>query len=116
MAFHNGAGGARAAPKWSAIMNPIATQVDECVTKITDRWIYYTQTLKFKPEVKLSEIIDSFAAPVREFIRINYPIVYVAPPEMFWMILFNSIYKSQTHPSAEVNAAIIELNQKYGIK
>jgi len=81
--------------------------------EVRTKWIYYTQTIHFRPEVPLSERIDSFAQPIHQFFENKYPILLVGSSEIFWLTVFTAILQSGTHPKEEVNAAIAELKKKY---
>jgi len=56
----------------------IKEQTERCVREITQRWVYFINTLRFKDDVPLSGIIDSFTQPIQEFTRINYPLLHSA--------------------------------------
>lgn len=86
-----------------------STATDE----IKEKWLKFDETLPFKEGVPLSKKIDLFVQPVQEFISNKYPIVLTGPPDIFWLIIFNAILESGTHPKDEVNLAINELSKKY---
>jgi hypothetical protein len=65
----------------SELRDQIISQTDECILKIKERWIYYNQMLKFKNEVQLSEIIESFSLPILEFVNLRYPLFATSPDQ-----------------------------------
>jgi hypothetical protein len=91
----------------------IPAQMSECVNAISERWLYYNEKLKFKPEVRLSEIIEGFAMPMREFVANSYPIVSEAGAETFWLVVFQGIQQTGKPSLAAINAAISELDAKF---
>ena len=50
------------------------------IEDIQDRWINYTQSVRFKNDVTLSENIDSFAQPLAEFFKKRYLNLYSESP------------------------------------
>jgi hypothetical protein len=98
------------------IKRQVMDQTKDCVEKISERWTYYMQVLKFRQEVKLSEIIDSFTFPIREFINRNYPLLAEAPPTLFWNMVFLGVEKSKTHSVKDIRVAELELYERYRVK
>ena len=94
----------------------VAAQTEECVAKITERWLYYHETLKFKDGVSLVTIIDLFIMPINEFMKLHYPLLHAAPPDLFWMMIFRAIQASHTHSQEELNEAVKELYKKYRLQ
>lgn len=78
------------------------------------KWVHFHQTVHLKAEVPLSEKIDFFVQPVQQFFQNKYPVLLQGPSEIFWLTVFTAILESGTHPKEAVNAAITELNKKYG--
>jgi hypothetical protein len=89
-------------------------EVTDCTRQISEKWVYFTKTLKFKETVSLAEQIDVFVVPIQEFVEAKYPLLMAEPINIFWTMLFTAILQSKTHSSDEVNAAITELDKKYG--
>jgi hypothetical protein len=94
----------------------IKEQTEQCVREITQRWAYFINTLRFKDDVPLGDIIDSFTHPIREFMRLNYPLLHSGPPNYFWATLFLAIQQAKTHTAEQVNLAHDELYQRYRTK
>jgi hypothetical protein len=90
----------------------IRMQAEECTENIRRRWLYFIDTLKFKPEVTLTEVIESFAMPIQEYVEAHYPLLIASSPELFWMMIFRAIQIASTHPQADLNVATEELYQK----
>lgn len=87
----------------------IMEQTQRCIVDITNRWSFYWKTLKFLPEVPLSEIIYSFSMPIAEFIKLNYPLLAQGPADLFWNMIFVAIASSKTHSIEVINNAVSEL-------
>ncbi|WGD31306.1 hypothetical protein AncyloWKF20_05630 [Ancylobacter sp. WKF20] len=51
----------------------VIVQAQACCQTIGDKWEAFNASLKFKEDVALSEIIATFAVPIEQGIRINYP-------------------------------------------
>lgn len=94
----------------------VAAQTEECIPKITQRWLYFDETLKFKDDVPLSTIIDRFSMLINEFVKVHYPLLLGPPADLFWMMVFRAIQVSNTHPQEELNKAVRELYQKYRLQ
>jgi len=82
---------------------------------IKRKWLYFDQTIHFKAEAPLSEKIDLFAQPLREFVAKKYPLLLTSG-EIFWLTVFSAILESGTHSKELVNEAIEELQGKYGAR
>jgi hypothetical protein len=90
-------------------------KVAACINNIGQKWLYYTEVLKFKPETPLSEIIESFAIPMRQFIGNTYPSLYAAGPGLsavFWLMVFRGVQKTGFPSPDAINRAIEELDVK----
>ena len=96
----------------------LKSQSTDCVYKLIDRWKYFITALVFKEEVRLSERMELFATPAREFVEGNYPQLLSNPAsekDMFWTMIFAAVYGSKTYPASEINAAVTELRVKMKI-
>jgi len=80
---------------------------------IKSKWIFFNQTIHLKAEVPLSQKIDMFAQPLREFIKKKYPLLLMSG-EIFWLTVLSAILESGTHTKEAVNRATEELQSKYG--
>lgn len=87
-------------------------QSSECCDEIAARWVHYNNVLKFKPDVKLSEIIEGFANPIQQFVQSSYPMLYGMGPQFFWTLIFTAIEKSGV-PSVLVEKAAQEMGLKF---
>jgi hypothetical protein len=90
----------------------ILAEAEECISKISDRWLYYNEKLKFKPDVRLAEIIEGFAMPMQEFVRMSYPLLDAAGPRFFWMVVFHGIQRTGSPSLDAINQAIEEIDAK----
>lgn len=86
---------------------------DAIVASLGPKWRMFCQAVPFKPEVPLADRIEAFAAPAIAGMLQHYPTTKSAPPGLLWMMVFTAILESKTHPAAEVNAAIAQLEAKY---
>ena len=77
------------------------------------KWIQFNETVHLKAEVPLSQRIDLFAQPIRQFFESKYPALLLGTSEIFWLTIFTAILQSGTHPKEDVNAAIGKLKLKY---
>ncbi|MBV1705903.1 MAG: hypothetical protein KGQ37_01705 [Hyphomicrobiales bacterium] len=90
----------------------IHTECEQCVAQISQKWLHYNNALKFKSDVRLSNIIEGFALPTREFVRETHPLIYALVPSLFWMIVFRGIQQTGMPSFEEINHAITELDAK----
>ena len=97
---------------------PNAEELDHLATAAADetrtKWLYFHQTVHLQPEVPLAEKIDFFAQPLSQFFRSKYPQLLLGGSEIFWLTIFTAVLESGTHPKDEVNAAVEQLQAKYG--
>lgn len=84
--------------------------------EVREKWLYFNKVLQFKADVSLAEQIDIFSKPLSEFFQQKYPALLLGGSEIFWLSTFTAILESGTHPKDEVNAAVAQLQQKYGGK
>jgi hypothetical protein len=94
------------------IQSITTAQMQECANAISAKWLHYNEVLKFKPEVSLAQIIESFAIPIREFVAKSYPVIAVGGPESFWLVVFLGIQQTGKPSLPAINAAIEELDSK----
>ena len=80
------------------------------------KWVHFHQTVHLKAEVPLAEKIDFFAQPLSQFFQSKYPQLLLGGSEMFWLTVFTAVLESGTHPKDQVNAAVAQLQIKYGRK
>ncbi len=90
----------------------VRAQSEGCINQIMEPWVYYNKTLKFKPDVPLSEVIIGFALPMGEFVRKAYPSLYAVGPTLFWTMLFRGVQKSGIPSPEAIKDAITELRSK----
>jgi hypothetical protein len=90
----------------------IHAECEACIAQISEKWLYYNKMLKFKPDVPLSDIIEGFAVPMREFVSQTYPVIYAAGPALFWMVIFRGIQQTRIPSLEAVNHALTELDAK----
>ena len=95
-------------------LSPTQELLNMAIEDIKDRWINYTQTLRFKKDAPLCENIDIFAHPLAEFFKKRYLNLYQYDGSIFWYTVSMAILNSKTHPIDEVNLAMKELNAKLG--
>ena len=84
--------------------------------EVLEKWIHFHNTVHLKAEVPLSQEMDFFAQPLSQFFEQKYPQLLLGGLELFWLITFTAILESGTHPKEVVNAAIAQLQSKYGGK
>ncbi len=102
-----------ATSKGTLSTDDLKAQMDLCASRISDKWIFFNQTMKFRPEVPLVGIIENFAIPVQEFVKNTYPALYAGGPKMFWMVMFLGLARSGVPSKEVVNRAIAELEAKF---
>lgn len=91
----------------------LKAQMDKAVQALPGKWIEFHRQLKFKTDVQLSEIIEIFLTPAREYIVTQYPAFASAPNEVIWMIVFTAVMEAGTHTKEDVNEAVAILEAKY---
>ena len=94
-------------------LDPMEDLLNLAIEDLGDKWISYTKSTRFKISVPLSESIDIFAQPLDEFFKKRYMTLYQFSRSIFWYTVSKAILKTKTHPQAEVNSAIKELDDKY---
>ena len=87
--------------------------MDLCADRISEKWAFYNQTIKFRLEVSLVLIIESFAIPAQEFVKNVYPALYAAGPQMFWMVMFLGLARSGIPSKKAMTQALEELDAKF---
>jgi len=87
--------------------------MDLCADRISEKWTLYNQTFKFKPDVPLAKIIETFAIPAQEFVSTTFPALYAGEPKVFWMVMFLGLARSGVLSKDAVNQAIEELDAKF---
>jgi hypothetical protein len=90
----------------------IHAECEACIAQISEKWLYYNKMLKFKPDVPLSDIIEGFAIPMREFVGKTHPVIHAAGPALFWMVVFRGIQQTRIPSLEAINHAITELDGK----
>jgi hypothetical protein len=103
----------RKEPDADVLAAQLSKQSEMCINQIKGRWLYYNKTFVFKPEVRFSEIIETFSIPMREFVHQSYPMLLVSGEGIFWMMLFSAIQQSGTHDMETLNNAVAEIEKKY---
>jgi hypothetical protein len=100
--------------KRASTPNELSALAQSATSDIRDRWLYFTKTIHFREDVPLAKRIESFATPIQEFLRVNYPGLKDAPAGVFWMMLVTAIAEAKTHESAELDRAVEQLRARYG--
>ena len=95
-------------------VDPMEDLLNLAIEDLVEKWISYTKSTRFKISVPLSENIDIFAEPLVEFFKNRYMTLYQFSGSIFWYTVSKAILVSKTHPQAEINFAILQLNTKYG--
>lgn len=111
-AYWAGVIGQRRQTSEQEVEKAIHAECEACVVEISQKWLYYNKILKFKPDVPLSEIIEGFAIPMREFVSKTHPLIHAAGPSLFWMVVFWGIQKTGSPSLEAINHAITELDAK----
>jgi hypothetical protein len=91
----------------------VKADMSAIVASLGPKWKLFCQQMPFKAEVPLWQQIEAFATPAIAGMMQHYPSTKAAPPGLLWMMVFTAILDSNTHPAAEVNAAIATLEAKY---
>jgi hypothetical protein len=78
-----------------------------------EKWVQFTSTVHFKDEVSLADRIDAFSQPLQQFLFKKYPSFREAPGGFFWLLIFNAVAASKTHPQAHLNEAVAVLKGRY---
>jgi len=81
-------------------------EMGELIEVLRAKWLDYYSLVRFKDDVSLTEVIEIFAVPAREFIFSRHPKYAAAPSEVVWLMILTAILESGSHPSEEVNRAI----------
>jgi hypothetical protein len=102
----------KAAPKDEDALLFALMESETCINIIAEKWLHYNNLLKFKPEVPLTTIIESFSMPIQVFIRDEYPALYDIGPKYFWTMLLSAIQKSGYPSPQAVETALRELSAK----
>ena len=87
--------------------------MDLATDVLRGKWTAFHQQLKFKSDVPLSEIIEIFIVPAREYVVKTYNEFATAPNQIVWMMVFNAVMESGTHSKEVVNEAVAQLEAKY---
>ncbi|HEV7285019.1 MAG TPA: hypothetical protein VGN75_09180 [Kaistia sp.] len=109
-------GGGSTDRKADAVADVMKSQMVECTDAIETKWRFYTDTLKFKGNVPLSDVMDGFSMPILTFVKDRYPLLISGGASIFWIMIFTAAMKSGTHQKDEVNSAVAVLQQKYGVQ
>lgn len=99
--------------KKKTLTDQVKAHSDAIVASLNPKWKVFCQTMPFKVEVPLADRIEAFASPAIAGMLQHYSWTKAAPPGMLWMMVFTAILESKTHPVADVNAAIAQLEAKY---
>ncbi len=91
----------------------LKAKMDIATDALRGKWTDFHQQLKFKGDVHLSEIIEIFIVPAREYVISTYPEFSAAPNQMLWMMVFSAVMESGTHSKEVVNEAVAQLEAKY---
>jgi hypothetical protein len=85
-------------------------ELEELKRKLIDRvsrtWLYFTETLVFKPEVTLKRRIQSFKIPFLEGVRRDFPMFSEAQDSELDPIIALGIDQAGTHSILEVERAL----------
>lgn len=70
------------------------------------KWLFFTESLVFKPEVSLRYRIGSFAIPAKQGLQNRFAALKSAPDALLLMVVAMGVWKSGTHSREEVEAAL----------
>ena len=91
----------------------LKANMDIVTEELRTKWFDFYTRLNFKSDVPLSEIIETFIVPAREYIISTYPYFSTAPNKVVWMMVFTAVMESGTHSTEIINDAVAELEAKY---
>ena len=94
-------------------LDPMEDLLNLAIEDLESKWISFTESLRYKNGVSLSENIDSFAQPLVDFFKERYMTLYQFNGSIFWYTVCKAIVKSKTHPQSEVNLAIRKIGANY---
>ena len=97
-------------------LDPMEDLLNLAIEDLEYKWISFTESLRYKNGVSLSENIDSFAQPLVDFFKNRYMTLYQFSGSIFWYAVSEAILISKTHPQAEVKFAIKQLDTKLDTK
>lgn len=76
------------------------------IDRVARKWVYFAETLVFKPEVSLERRIRSFKIPFLEGVRRDFPMFGEAPDNEFDALIALGIDQTGTHSISEVQRAL----------
>jgi len=94
-------------------LDPMEDLLNLAIEDLESKWISFTESLRYKNGVSLSENIDSFAQPLVDFFKVRYMTLYQFSESIFWYTVSRAIVKSKTHPQFEVDLAIRKIGASY---
>ena len=100
-------------PTPSPSSDELKAHMDITTDALRTKWTDLHQQLKFKSDVPLSEIIETFIVPAREYVISKYPEFSGLPNQVVWTMVFSAVMESGTHSKEAVNEAVAELDAKY---
>ncbi|HEY5722555.1 MAG TPA: hypothetical protein VIT45_09565 [Allosphingosinicella sp.] len=71
-----------------------------------EKWLFFTESLVFKPEVSLRYRLRSFAIPAKQGLQNNFAALKSAPDALLFMVVAMGVWKSGTHSREEVETAL----------
>ena len=87
-------------------LDPMEDLLNLAIEDLENKWISFTESLRYNYGVPLSENIDSFAQPLVDFFKERYMTLYQFSGSIFWYTVSKAIVKSKTHPQFKVDLAI----------
>ncbi len=91
----------------------IFAQTNAATKALEGKWIEFNQLLKFNDAVPLSEIMEAFIIPAREYVMSAHPFLIKASNQAIWMMVFIAVADSGTHPDDVVIKATEDIENKY---
>jgi hypothetical protein len=73
----------------------IAEDAAECFNKLVDKYNIFDSNVKWKNGVEDADKMLAFCDPAKEFIRLNYPRVYVQGEDKVLELICVAVYKAQ---------------------
>ena len=99
--------------KRKAPTDQVMDDAAKIIEALKPKWEMFCQTIPFRADVPLANRIEAFASPAMAGMMQQYPSTKSAPPSVLWLMVFTAVLESKTHPTADVNAAIAQLEMKY---
>ena len=76
------------------------------VEVVSDKWLYFSNTLVFKEDIPLKDKIAAFSVPTMEGMSENVKGLKSSPDAALFLVIALGILKSGTHTKEEIEAAL----------